>query len=268
LSGYTANRPYARRGEAALGAPIAQDGRSIVFTDIRGKLFDENQREGNAALGYRHLGASGWNSGLWIGFDRRRTEYGTDFDQLSFGGELLSASWDLRVNGYLPLKDSELVSATATGSGTVEVVGSEIFLTPDGTSSLYELAFRGVDAEDGARAVVRGTLIIDTASHGIALGANEVELDIRDSIIQDTLGSGLFISGSDVAITVADTTFEGSFGEAAFRFNTGLATITSSTGNPDRMTSGIRCIVDSGTFTGFVQFEDETIIDDAYCVGP
>jgi hypothetical protein len=88
LSGYTANRPYARRGEAALWAPIAQDGRSIVFTDIRGKLFDENQREGNAALGYRHLGASGWNSGLWIGFDRRRTERGTDFDQLSFGGEL------------------------------------------------------------------------------------------------------------------------------------------------------------------------------------
>jgi hypothetical protein len=151
LSGYLANTPGARRGEAALWMPFAQDGRSLIFGDFRGKLFEEDQREGNAAIGYRFVSETGWNPGFWAGFDRRRTQLGTTFDQVSFGGELLSADWDIRVNGYLPLKDSELISSIASGTGSVEVVGSEIFLTPLGATSLYELALHGFDGEIGYR---------------------------------------------------------------------------------------------------------------------
>jgi hypothetical protein len=148
LGGYAANRPEARRGEAALWMPLAQNGRSLVFGDFRGKLFGEDQREGNAALGYRYMSASGWNPGFWVGFDRRRSELGTDFDQISFGGELLSADWDLHINGYVPLNDSVPVSGGGAGTG-VEIIGNQLFLVDRG--ALYELAFWGLDAEIGFR---------------------------------------------------------------------------------------------------------------------
>src|SRR5687768_7490784 len=76
LGGYGSNQSEARRGEIALWAPLTQNGHSIVFADLRGKFFSEEEREGNAALGYRFLGASGWNPGFWIGLDRRHTQFG------------------------------------------------------------------------------------------------------------------------------------------------------------------------------------------------
>jgi hypothetical protein len=147
LGGYGSNQSEAQRGEIALWAPLAQTGHSILFADLRGKFFAEEEREGNAALGYRFLGASGWNPGFWIGLDRRRTEFGSDFDQFSFGAELLSADWDLRANFYLPLDDSEQVSG-AGGAPAIEIIGNQIFLVSGG---LYELAFHGFDAEIGYR---------------------------------------------------------------------------------------------------------------------
>jgi hypothetical protein len=69
-----------------LWAPLLQDGRSLLFTDIRGRFFEEGEREGNIALGYRHVGESGWNPGIWIGYDRRRTEYDADFNQNAVTG--------------------------------------------------------------------------------------------------------------------------------------------------------------------------------------
>jgi hypothetical protein len=69
-----------------LWAPLLQDGRSLLFTDIRGRFFEEGEREGNIALGYLHVGESGWNPGIWIGYDRRRTEYDADFNQNAVTG--------------------------------------------------------------------------------------------------------------------------------------------------------------------------------------
>ena len=104
-------------------------------------------------------------------FDRRNSEFGTNFDQVSFGVEALSADWDLRLNGYAPLNDRERVASSTSsvtsesssggGAATVEVIGSSIFLVTEGSSistttittqsELYELALWGVDAEVGYR---------------------------------------------------------------------------------------------------------------------
>ncbi|HKJ63592.1 MAG TPA: inverse autotransporter beta domain-containing protein, partial [Hyphomicrobiales bacterium] len=157
IGGYAANRSYARRGELTLWAPVLQDHDSLFFADLRGKLFAEDQEEGNAAIGYRFMRNDGWNPGFWIGLDRRNTESGTNFDQAAFGVEALSADWDFRINGYVPLNDRELVSSTTTGSGggtpSVEVIGSSIFLVNSGstTTDLYEIAMWGADAEIGWR---------------------------------------------------------------------------------------------------------------------
>jgi hypothetical protein len=146
IGGYASNRAYAQRGETALWAPLMQDGRSLLFADIRGKLFQDDEHEGNAALGYRFMGANGWNPGIWFGLDRRYTQFGNDFDQISFGGELLSTDWDLRLNGYVPLEDTKSVSGAA--GATVVVSGGNIFLVSGG---LEEVALWGFDAEVGYR---------------------------------------------------------------------------------------------------------------------
>ena len=154
FGGYGANRSDARRGEATLWAPLVQDGRSLVFADLRGRFFDEGENEGNFALGYRRVGEYGWNPGFWVGLDRRHTEFDSDFNQVSFGLEALSPDWDLRVNAYVPLNQSELAASTTSVTGpSLEVIGGTILLVPGVTTltDLYEIAFWGVDAEVGFR---------------------------------------------------------------------------------------------------------------------
>ncbi|MEJ2118918.1 MAG: inverse autotransporter beta domain-containing protein [Alphaproteobacteria bacterium] len=116
IGGYAANREESRRGEATLWAPLVQSSSSLFFTDIRGKIFQQDQREGNIAVGYRQMDASGWNFGAWAGFDRRRSQTKNIFNQLSFGAEALSPDWDVRINGYIPLDDSKPVSSSSTST--------------------------------------------------------------------------------------------------------------------------------------------------------
>ena len=149
FGGYGGNHSDARRGEATLWAPLAQDGRSLVFADLRGRFFDEGEHEGNFALGYRRVGAYGWNPGFWVASDRRHSGYGSDFNQVSFGLEALSPNWDLRLNAYVPLNDTELAARTLSATPSVEVTGGTMLLVPGPTtvSDLYEIAFWGVDTE-------------------------------------------------------------------------------------------------------------------------
>ena len=70
--------------------------------------------EGNLAVGYRQMTASGFNFGAWIGVDGIRTPSDNFFGQVSAGVEALSEHFDFRLNGYLPL----------TGPQTAEIRGS------------------------------------------------------------------------------------------------------------------------------------------------
>jgi hypothetical protein len=145
------------RGEAVLWVPFAQGNTSLLFGEARGKLFEDDMREGNVALGYRQMMPGGWNLGLWGGYDIRESEYGTTFHQLAGGIEALSDRWDLRANAYLPLNDSEAVlsaSSFALTSSIVDFTGTSIGLITTGvttTAVLEELALRGFDAEIGTK---------------------------------------------------------------------------------------------------------------------
>ncbi|WP_088343020.1 MULTISPECIES: right-handed parallel beta-helix repeat-containing protein [Rhodomicrobium] len=155
FGGFGSNRSDAERGEATLWAPLMQDGRSLVFTDIRGSFMDETTREGNFALGFRYVGDNGWNPGVWVSYDRLHSQYGQDFNQISFGLEALSANYDLRLNGYAPVNTSEFVSNTTTAGtgGGLEVIDGDLLFVPglSTLNSLYELAFWGLDGEVGFR---------------------------------------------------------------------------------------------------------------------
>jgi hypothetical protein len=138
-------------GDIGLFAPLWQSATSLFFTDIRGRLDDQNSREGNFGLGLRHMLPGGWNAGIYGYYDARRTGSDNFFQQATLGAELLSADFDLRVNGYLPFGKREYqTGGGAGGAPFAQLTGGTLqIVTPGG--QLVERALRGVDAEIGWR---------------------------------------------------------------------------------------------------------------------
>lgn len=161
------------RGESTLWVPFMQSPTSVFFGEARGKLFEESQQEGNFALGFRHMYGAGWNLGLWGGYDVRNTESGSTFHQLAGGLEALSKNWDFRINGYVPLNDSnDLGSYSFSNGGTPTILlsGSNIMMQTgidSVTSTQIEYAMGGIDAEIGMRLPVE------------ALKLDPAKLDLR-----------------------------------------------------------------------------------------
>lgn len=89
-------------GEGDLFVPLLQDDDTLLFTSLRTRFDDSNGREGNFGLGIRHMHESGWNLGGVAYFDRRQSEWGNYFNQVTLGAEALSTDWDFRSNAYIP----------------------------------------------------------------------------------------------------------------------------------------------------------------------
>ncbi|MEQ8266445.1 MAG: right-handed parallel beta-helix repeat-containing protein [Parvibaculum sp.] len=130
------------RGEATAFMPLLQSERGLLFADVKGKLFSESVKEGNFALGYRHMTEPGWNLGFWGGYDIRESETGNTFSQLAFGLEALSVDYDARLNGYVPTSDPK----AGGGLATVQLVGSQILM-----SGGREVPLWGIEGELGWR---------------------------------------------------------------------------------------------------------------------
>ncbi|MCG8563198.1 MAG: inverse autotransporter beta domain-containing protein, partial [Hyphomicrobiales bacterium] len=101
------------RAEGNLFAPLWQSSVALLFFQGTGKYFEDDIREGNFDIGFRKMHRSGWNFGLWGGYDVRHTEEDNTFHQVSFGFEALSDRWDVRANGYVALSDPEASPDTA-----------------------------------------------------------------------------------------------------------------------------------------------------------
>lgn len=130
------------RGEVVLFQPLGQSSDSLIFADVRGKLFADDIREGNFALGYREIYNESWIVGGWVGFDHRRSQFDNTFNQLAGGLELLGADYDFRLNTYLPLSDAKSTSSGAQ----LQFSGTQLFIVGG-----QETPMKGVDAEVGFR---------------------------------------------------------------------------------------------------------------------
>ena len=128
------------RGELDLFAPLWQSSVALMFFQASGKVFEDDIEEGNFALGFRQMTGSGWNLGLWAGYDVRNSEVDNTFHQLAFGFEALSDRWDLRANGYVALSDPE----ASPGLAQVALSGNGIFMTGG-----EEVPLSGFDGEIG-----------------------------------------------------------------------------------------------------------------------
>ena len=136
-------------GRVEFSIPIEQTKDRLLFADFRTMISDQSEREGNFGLGYRQvieLNDQDFIAGGYGFFDRRRSEYGNLFNQLTFGAELLGPQWRLRTNYYHPL----------TGNKTIEDDPDTATLTPEGfvlvnPNKVEEEPLNGMDLEFGIK---------------------------------------------------------------------------------------------------------------------
>lgn len=118
----------------------------VVYGDLRLMADDQENQEGNLGLGYRSLTPSNdavWGVHGW--FDRRLSDNGGKFNQITIGGELFTPKYELRGNIYAPLSDAH---EFITDSGRDPyLAGSQIFV--DAVGRAIEQPLKGLDLELG-----------------------------------------------------------------------------------------------------------------------
>lgn len=130
-------------GEGDLFVPLLQNDDSMLFLNLRTRFDDSNSREGNFGLGVRHMLESGWNLGGIAYFDRRKSELGNYYNQVTLGAEALSTDWDVRGNAYLPqgrrITNVDALNQVSLSGSTITFRGGE------------ERSMAGFDGEIGWR---------------------------------------------------------------------------------------------------------------------
>jgi hypothetical protein len=143
-------------GIGELWIPLVQDplAGSVLYGDFR--FMDDNldNQEYNVGLGYRTMnndiplighgivGVHGW-------IDRRHTDRGTHFNQMTIGTEIFTEDLDAKVNVYAPLnKQKTHVDPNPNGTNP-QFVGN--VLTVNTNQIIVEEAMPGFDIELGAR---------------------------------------------------------------------------------------------------------------------
>jgi len=163
--------------------PLIQDtqGDSVLFGDVRLVGDTGSNQEFNAGLGYREivtgpiLGEGIAGATLW--YDRRFTNRGSRFNQITASGEWLGEQYDVRVNGYIPFNDSKTHTQANTNTTPSGFVGNQIFVNTD--QSVVEEALPGVDVEVGTRINALDKL---TDSTRIYAGGYHFEGDRTDDV--------------------------------------------------------------------------------------
>lgn len=144
-------------GVTEIWLPLTQSAKAdkVVYTDIRYMGDDESNQEGNLGVGYRAIaddisgsggeaiiGAHGW-------IDKRRTERGSNFYQLTGGVEYLKEDWDVKINAYVPLNKKKDYVTPNAGNANPYMAGTGLFVDTNG--QITEEAQPGGDIEIGYR---------------------------------------------------------------------------------------------------------------------
>ncbi len=127
--------------------PLWQSPENLVFTHLR--LFDRTGKpfEGNAHFGYRHLAPEREHLyGIYGAFDRKRTDFGNYFNQLTFGVEGWFRNLFIGGNYYQPIGETSRLIGLTDVTAELDRIQNNIWIN---RSNLYEKSMGGGDAEVG-----------------------------------------------------------------------------------------------------------------------
>ncbi len=167
--------------EAFLAAPTSW-WNPMPFLDLRGHVFDNGTWAANFGMGVRSML---WERifGGYAYYDYRSTHHQNPYNQISFGFETLGTSWDVRVNGYVP------VGKTKSGAYDLQFNrfgGNYAFIT-----QRFEYALAGANGEAGGY-LLKGTV-------GDLYGA------AGPYYFKGTLGDGIWGGAARLKATYKDT---------------------------------------------------------------
>jgi len=123
---------------------------NILYGSLRMMGDNQDSREGNLGVGYRQvIDTKGFKgvAGIHGWLDRRITERGSKFHQITTGVEWLGESVDVRLNGYIPLSDKREIEIPNANPQGPELAGTGIVVDTNGT--ILEEPQGGFDLELG-----------------------------------------------------------------------------------------------------------------------
>ena len=133
--------------QVGMTLPLFQTETAMLFTDFRGRSDQADNEEVNLGLAFRKIFDDDKLLGVYGFFDRKTSFTGHEFDGATFGVELLTERWDVRLNGYLTETDPRVVGP-APGFGALSYTGGIFYVN---NQVLVERAYQGFDYEIGGR---------------------------------------------------------------------------------------------------------------------
>ncbi len=142
-------------GQVSLFTPLGQTDDQLLYADLRFASAFNRSKEGSLGLGSR------WTTlnnkailGIYAFYDHQLTKLRGTVNQMTLGAEILSETWDYRLNFYCPQnakktletkQDSPLLtSIQQEGANTYRVISQPITMT-----KTKEVSLRGLDLEVG-----------------------------------------------------------------------------------------------------------------------
>ncbi|MBT5389329.1 MAG: hypothetical protein HOL16_01285, partial [Alphaproteobacteria bacterium] len=156
-------------GQVGFVSPLAQNDRSMLFTDFRYMHDSTSNAEGNFGLAYRII-LNDWVYGGYGFFDHRNSSFGNTFNELAFGFEALSTTWEYRINTYVPLSNKKLINSSIETKD--EIVGNEIYIKTI-NSETFDIPLGGFDFELGYQ-ILKGLRLYGAVYHFAAKQAPSV----------------------------------------------------------------------------------------------
>ena len=129
-------------GKLDLFVPLFQNMDSLVFLNLGVGTETKAHTLFNAGLGYRTEIDSDWIVGAYVNHDSTQLQDNNTFGQTALGAELMSADWDLRLNGYL----ADNKPAPIPGDYSLYINGTTIAVL-----QAQDVGYTGFDGEVGYR---------------------------------------------------------------------------------------------------------------------
>ena len=125
-------------------------GSGLTFLDSAIRLNSTGELGGTLTIGQRFLQGD-LVLGGHLSYDIRDTGNNT-FNQLGLGVEAYGKLWDIHLNGYLPVGDTQDSVGSSSGTGQVtdsQFQGNQLVFFTEGGSEFLESAWGGVDLDAG-----------------------------------------------------------------------------------------------------------------------
>ena len=125
-------------------------GKGLTFLDTAIRLNSTGELGGTLTVGQRFLQGDVVLGGH-LSYDVRDTGNNT-FNQLGLGIEAYGKLWDIHLNGYLPVGDTQDSAGSSGGTGQVtdtQFQGNQLVFLTEGGSEFLESAWGGVDLDAG-----------------------------------------------------------------------------------------------------------------------